>query len=360
MVNVRAINYLTHMCACDISHNMHEPKTLQQAIAYFSDPDRAFEFAKKLRWPDGKIVCPRCGEAKNSFVKTRRLWFCYACKKQFTIKVKTIMEDSPIGLDKWMTAFWLLANAKNGISSHELGRAIGVTQTTAWFMLQRIREVMKADRSYKFGGSGGGAVESDETFIGPAPQKMHRSRRLAMRSGRGQGLRFGYISKTAVFGVLDRELRQVRAKVVPNVKRETLQNAILENVEHGSHVYTDSGVGFDNLHRHFVHEVVNHAEEYVKGQVHTQGLENFWSLLKRTLRGTYVAVEPFHLDRYLDEQVFRFNNRATKDNRLNDADRFALVMSQVLGRRLTYSELTGKNESPRHETTGTGETETPF
>ena len=334
---------------------------MQQAIAYFADPDRAFEFAKNMRWPDGNVVCPRCGIAKNSFVKTRRLWFCYECKKQFTIKVKTIMEDSPIGLDKWMTAFWLLANAKNGISSHELGRSIGVTQTTAWFMLQRIREVMKGKKlTHKLGGSEGGPVESDETFIGPVPQKMHRDRRLKMRAGRGQGKRFGYVSKTAVFGVLDRSLRQVRAQVVPNVKRETLQNAILEQVEHGSTVYTDSGVGFDHLRRDFVHEVVNHAQEYVKGQVHTQGMENFWSLLKRTLRGTYVAVEPFHLDRYLSEQVFRFNNRATKDNPLNDSDRFVLAMSQVFGHRLTYSELTGKNESPRHEATGAGETTVPF
>jgi len=167
------------------------------------------------------------------------------------------------------------------------------------------------------------------------------------------------VSKTAVFGVLDRGLRQVRANVVPNVKRETLQNAILDNVEHGSTVYTDAGVGFDNLHKNFVHEVVNHAETYVRGQVHTNGIENFWALLKRTLRGTYVAVEPFHLDRYLGEQVFRFNNRATKDNPLNDADRFALAMSQVAGHRLTYNELTGKDQSPRYDTTGTG-TQEPF
>lgn len=348
------------MCACDISLNMNEPKTLQQAIIYFGDPDRAFTFAKSLRWPDGKVTCPRCGSDNNSFIKTRRLWFCYGCKKQFTIKVKTIMEDSPIGLDKWMTAFWLLANAKNGISSHELGRTLGVTQTTAWFMLQRIREVMKGDKSYKFGGEQGGPVESDETFVGPNPYKMHRGRKLELQRGRGQGRRYGYVDKTAVFGVLDRELRQVRAHVVPNVKRETLQNAILENVEHGSKVYTDAGVGFDKLHRNFVHEVVNHANEYVNGQVHTNCLENFWSLTKRMLRGTYVAVEPFHLNRYLDEQVFRFNNRATKDNRLTDADRFALVMSQVLGHRLTYNELTGKNESPRHAPTGAGETQVPF
>ncbi len=335
------------------------PRTLQQAIAYFSDPERAFQYAVKLRWPDGKVTCPRCDEQKHSFIKTRRIWFCYVCQKQFTVKVKTIMEDSALGLDKWMTAVWMLVACKNGISSHELARSLGITQKSAWFMLHRIREALKGNKSFKFGG-GGDPVESDETFIGPNPYKMHRSRKLRLQRGRGQGKRYGYVDKTAVFGVLDRGLRQVRSKVVPNVTRETLQNAILDNVEHGSKVYTDAGVGFDNLHRHFVHEVVNHAEKYVSGQVHTQGLENFWSLLKRTLRGTYVAVEPFHLDRYLDEQVFRFNNRGTKDNALNDADRFALAMSQVAGHRLTYSELTGKDESPRHETTGTGETQVPF
>ncbi len=335
------------------------PKTLQAAIAYFSDAEQCFEYAVKLRWPDGKITCPRCGEVKHSFIKTRRIWFCYVCKKQFTVKVKTVMEDSALGLDKWMTAVWSLVACKNGISSHELARTLGITQKSAWFMLHRIREALKGDATFKLGGSEGGPVESDETFVGPMPQKMHRSRRLAMRAGRGQGKRFGYVSKTAVFGVLDRELRQVRAKVVPNVKRETLQNAILDNIEHGSTVYTDAGVGFDNLHKNFVHEVVNHAETYVRGQVHTNGIENFWALLKRTLRGTYVAVEPFHLDRYLSEQIFRFNNRATKDNPLNDIDRFALAMSQVAGHRLTYNELTGKDASPRHEATGTG-TQEPF
>jgi len=144
--------------------------------------------------------------------------------------------------------------------------------------------------------------------------------------------------------MLDRELRQVRAKVVPDVRRDTLQNQVLKNVRYGSRVYTDNAVGYDQLHYRFIHEVVSHLDEYVKGRVHTNGLENFWSLLKRTLRGTYVAVEPFHLDRYLDEQAFRFNNRATKDNPLNDSDRFVYALSQIVGKRLTYRELTGKED----------------
>jgi len=344
----------------DATKHIPEPKTLQEAIVYFSDTDRTFEFAKKLRWPDGNVVCPRCNVAKNSFIKTRRLWFCYACKRQFTIKVKTIFEDSPLGLDKWMTAFWLLANAKNGISSHELGRALGVTQTTAWFMLQRIREVMKKHSfdTSKIGGEGN-ELEVDETFVGGKVRNMHRSRRL--RFAQQEGYVGASTGKTIVQGILDRNLRKVRAKVVPNVARETLQDEILKNVKYGSTVYTDNAVAYDNgMQRRFVHDVVNKTEAYVRGRVHVNGMENFWSLLKRGLRGTYVAVEPFHLSRYVDEQVFRYNHRKDGEgNKLNDADRFAAAMAEVAGRRLTYSDLTGKSDSPHHAATGTG-TATPF
>jgi len=327
------------------------PRTLQEAIVYFSDPQRAFDAAVSLRWPDGKVVCPRCGSAKHSFIKTRRIWYCYDCKKQFTVKVKTVFEDSPIGLDKWMVAVWMLVACKNGISSYELGKAIGVTQRTAWFMLQRIREALKEGgfgKGNKIGGGPGSEVEADETFIGGKLKNMHRSRRERINKLGEQ-----FKGKTVVQGMLDRELRKVRASVVPNIKRETLQNEVLSNVKYGTTVYTDDAVGYETLHYRFVHDVVNHAETYVRGRVHTNGLENFWSLLKRTLRGTYVAVEPFHLDRYVDEQVFRFNNRKG----LNDAQRFALAMSQIGGKRLTYAELTGKDTDSLHTSpTGTGET----
>jgi transposase-like protein len=247
------------------------------------------------------------------------------------------MEDSPVGLDKWMIAMWLIVNCKNGISSYEISRHLKVTQKTAWFLNHRIRLALKNGFWEKMGGKDGGPVEVDETFVGPKPQKMHRERRLKMQTaGNGQ-------TKTVVMGMLDRDRRQVRAQVVPNVKRDTLQTAILNEIEKGSTVYTDSFPAYDALAaKDFVHETVNHVEEYVRGQVHTQGIENFWNLLKRGLKGTYVAVEPFHLDRYVDEQVFRYNNRATKDNPLNDADRFLLAVSQIAGKRLTYAELTGK------------------
>ena len=337
---------------------MEAPETLQTAIAYFSDPQRSFDAAMEFRWPGGNITCPRCGQAKHSFIKTRRIWFCYVCKKQFTVKVGTIMEDSPIGLDKWMIAMWMLANCKNGISSYELAKVLGIRQNSAWFMLHRIREAMKGNPDFKLGEDEGGPVEVDETFVGGKIKNMHRKHVREKYHGQPTG---GANTKTIVMGMVDRNSRQVRTKVIPNVKRETLQGEILANVSKRAPVYTDNAIGYYELAKQeFVHETVNHLQKYVRGQVHTNSIENFWSLLKRTLNGTYVAVEPFHLSRYADEQAFRFNNRATRDNKLTDSDRFALLMSQVAGKRLTYAELTGKGTDSLHPSTaGTGEEE-PF
>lgn len=312
-----------------------EPKTLQAAIVYFSDTQRCFEYAVKLRWPDGKVKCPRCDGEKHSFIKTRRVWFCYDCKKQFTLKIGTVFEDSPITMDKWMTAFWMLSNCKNGISSMEVHRAIGVTQKTAWFMLHRIRKAMQTKN---YIGKLSGRVEVDETFIGGKARNMHRSRARKMNL-RGQG------NKAVVVGMLERG-GEVRAHVVPERDKRTLGPIVRENVNPGSALYTDEWLGYDGLKGEYSHEVINHAEKYVDGLVHTNGMENFWSLLKRGLHGTYVSVEPFHLYRYIAEQAFRFNNRATKTKAMNDADRFRLVMSQVAGKRLMYQVLTGKVGKP--------------
>jgi transposase-like protein len=355
-----ALTYLTHKAFESRVLFMDAPKTLQQAIVYFSDPERAFVYAVNLRWPDKKIACPRCGNDKHSFIKTRLLWFCKGCKKQFTVKVGTIFEDSPIGLDKWMTAVWLLINCKNGVSSYELARGLGITQKSAWFMLQRVREALRDAGAQtpddQIGGFG--AVEVDETFIGGKAKNMHKSRRLKLNAVNSNTSEpYKYVNKTIVMGMLDRKLRKVRAAVVSNTKRETLQKHILNEVFGGSKVYTDQWLGYQGLEKKFAHEVVNHLETYVDGQVHTNGIENFWSLLKRGLNGTYVAVEPFHLRRYVDEQVFRYNNRKG----LNDQQRFELAMSQINGKRLTYAELTGKDTDTLHTTpTGTGETQVPF
>jgi transposase-like protein len=339
---------------------MDAPKTLQEAIIYFSDPERAFIYALNLRWPSKKVVCPRCGHAEHSFIKTRLLWFCKGCKKQFSVKVGTIFEDSALGLDKWMTVVWLLVNCKNGISSYEIAKDIGVTQKSAWFMLQRVREVLREPSAKtdddQIGGFG--EVEVDETFVGGKAKNMHKSRRLKMiQINNAAGEPYHYMNKTVVMGMLDRKLRKVRAAVVPNTKRETLQRQILNEVFPGSKVYTDQHTGYQGLEKKFAHAVVNHLERYVDGRVHTNGIENFWSLLKRGLNGTYVAVEPFHLFRYVDEQAFRYNNR----KELNDQQRFELAMSRINGRRLTYAELTGKDTDSLHTSpTGTGETQVPF
>ena len=314
------------------------PKTLQETIQYFSEFEHCRVFMTALRWPDGKVRCPRCDSEKVKYLNNARVYWCAGNhpSPKFSLKVGTVFEDSPIPLEKWLPATWMLVNDKNGISSWELHRALGVTQKTAWFMLHRIRAAMKDGGFVKLGGTDGGPVEVDETFVGGKLINMHKDKKVRYNA------RGGSHGKTVVMGLLDRDLRQVRAKIIPNVKRDTLQSEVLNEVQHGSKVYTDEHVGYDNLHQQFVHDVVNKVQGYVRGQVHVNGVENFWSLLKRTLRGTYVAVEPYHLQRYVDEQVFRFNNRATRDNPLNDSDRFVLALSQIVGKRLTYKEVTGK------------------
>jgi hypothetical protein len=325
------------------------PKTLAQAIQYFTDADNCLNYLKARRWPDGKVICPTCGRDDAPFVPSRRFWQCKTRhpKAQFSIKTGTILEESPLGLDKWLPVMWMIANSKNGVSSWEIHRSLGVTQKTAWFMLHRIRLGMKTGQDgfgapAKFGGPDS-EVEVDETFVGGKKKNMHADKKVRYEA---KGGAFG---KAVVQGILDRDARQVRAKVMPNVTREALQSEILKQVKYGTKVYTDDAVAYEQgLQWRYVHEFVNKTETYVRGRVHVNGMENFWSLLKRGLKGTYVAVEPFHLDRYIDEQVFRYNNRATKDNPLNDADRFSLLCSQIVGKRLTYAELTAKGaEKPR-------------
>jgi transposase-like protein len=321
------------------------PKTLQQAIQYFSDEQICIDAVARMRWPNG-AQCPDCwtpagNKGRNPYyLKTQKRWKCRDCRRQFSVKVETIFEDSPISLQKWLPALWMLVSCKNGVSSYEIHRALGVSQKSAWFMLHRLRLALKTQSFvFKMGGKESGGVEVDETFVGGKFKNMHRERRqrYTNKGGHAGG------AKAIVQGFLDRDERKVRATVVPNWKRETLQTEVLNNVKYGSKIYSDDAVAYDGLKEKFVHEVVNHTEEYVRGQVHTNGLENFWSLLKRNLKGTYVAVEPFHLERYVDEQVF--NNLTTKDNPLNDSDRFLLALSQVAGKRLTFAELTGKDSA---------------
>ncbi len=301
------------------------PKTLLEAIRYFSDLDVCVDYVAGLRWPDGP-VCPRCGGTEYSYLTTRRLWKCKSCKKQYSVKVGTIFEDSPLGLDKWLPAVWLAANSKNGISSHELGRALGVTQKSAWFMLHRIRLAMQMQSLDNWDGE----VEVDETFIGGKARNMHRHVRARKITGTGGK------DKTVVAGALQRG-GHVRAEIVPDTTSKTLQAHVRKHVAEGAALYTDTHSAYTGLERDFDHATIDHAERYVDGRVHTNGLENFWSLLKRGLHGTYVSVEPFHLFRYLDERVLTYNLRDRTDR-----GRFEAVLAAVADRGLTYAELTAR------------------
>lgn len=275
------------------------PKTLQQAVLYFSDPEKCHEFAVNMRWPNG-VECPHCGCDRIGFIKTRQKYKCKnnECRKQFSVKTQTVMEDSPLGLDKWLLAMWMVANCKNGISSYEIHRELGVTQKTAWFMLQRIRLAMRPDQDDKLSGE----VEVDETYVGGKARNMHFEKRKEKVQGRGTS------GKSIVFGVLDRKNRKVRAKVIRNTNRSTLTTEVSNAVEKGSTVHTDGHSGYDLLsEQDFIHLVIDHVIKYVDGSIHTNGIENFWSLLKRCIKGTYIGVMPFHLFRYIDEQTFRYD-----------------------------------------------------
>src|SRR5712691_449499 len=308
------------------------PDTLLGAITYFADVETSIAFVALLRWPNG-VECPRCGPGPDSTYRmsTRQIWKCRGCKKQFSVKVGSIFEDSPIGLDKWLPALWMLVNCKNGVSSYEIARDLGVTQKSAWFMLHRLRLAVHHKSFEKIAGH----VEIDETYIGGKARNMHKDKRKRVIHGTGS------IGKVAVQGLLQRHGKNghstVRLSVVPNVRKDTLQSTVRANVRRGSKVYTDELLSYDGLESDYVHNVINHAESYVDGQIHTNGMEKFWSLLKRALKGTYVSVEPFHLFRYLDEQAYRFNNRKMTDGR-----RFLEAAASVFGKRLTFAELTGK------------------
>jgi hypothetical protein len=314
----------------------YEPASLQEAILYFSNAENCLNYLAARRWPDGVVSCPTCGRKNTHYNAERKVWVCSIKheKRQFSVKLGTIFEDSPLGLEKWLPAVWLLANCKNGISSFEIARDLNVTQKTAWFMLSRIRLGLQS----KDGGKLSGEIEADESFIGGAARNMHKDVRARKIIGRGPE------GKAIVAAVLERG-GKVRAKVVPTRRKKDVQALVRENVEAGSNVYTDALKSYEGLSE-FTHHVIDHAEAYVDGQIHTNGCENFWSLLKRGLNGTYISVEPFHLFRYVDEQAFRYNNRKDSlGDPMNDSQRFDLAIRQCIGRRLTWVELTGK-ESP--------------
>lgn len=305
------------------------PETLIEAVRYFSERQTCVDFVAQLRWPSGP-VCPSCQGIEHSYLTTRYVWKCKACKRQFSVKVGTIFEDSALPLDKWLCSVWLIANSKNGISSHELARSVGITQKSAWFVLHRVRLAMQTGTFERVGNAGTG-TEVDETFVGGKAKNMHKAAKT--RRGISQGVVNS--DKTIVVGAVERD-GEVRAEVVADRATESLVGFVKRNVHAGTRLYTDAYRPYCRLATEYDHEIVDHAVEYARGQVHTNGIENFWSLLKRGLAGTYISVDPLHLQRYVDERVYTFNHRHQ-----DDLPRFADVLTQVAGRRLSYAELTG-------------------
>jgi transposase-like protein len=305
---------------------MEAASTLVAAVRYFADPDNCLSYVVARRWPEG-VGCPTCGRKDVRFLAKRRCWECRAKHphKQFSVKTGTIFEDSPLGLDKWLPAIWIIANCKNGVSSYEIHRDLGVTQKTAWFMLHRIREAM-IDND----GQLSGPVESDEAYVGgkATSSDINPETGKLMPTGPQE-------NKTIVMGIVERKGR-ARAFVIDNTTRATLHGKIKANVAEGSQIYTDANTSYKKMERlgKYTHFVINHEVQYVKGHIHTNHVENFWTLLKRSIRGTYICPRPKHVQRYVEEQIFRFNLCDT-----NDAFRFSETVRQVVGKRLTYKQL---------------------
>jgi transposase-like protein len=309
------------------------PKSLQQAILFFANYENCHRAVVAMRWPDGVVCCPHCGSENVAYLESVRRWKCYEKhpKAQFSLKVGTIFEDSAIGLEKWLPALWLLTNCKNGISSYELARALEVTQKTAWFMLSRLRLALQDTHS---GGKLSGNVEVDESYIGGKGRHLHASKRRRLGMVRGRSM----AGKVVVMGLLDRHgkdgISQVRTEILRNVRTFMGTSVSISHPTPTSTPTRSRSTKTCTANTSITSSTT--PKRTWDGNVHTNGCENFWSLLKRAIKGTYVSVEPFHLFRYLDEQAFRFNNRGG-----DDAFRFALALKGIIGKRLTYVALTG-------------------
>jgi transposase-like protein len=312
--------------------NTYSPKTLLEAVNYFSNDAVCVDFITKFRWADGKPVCPKCGSLNVCWLKSRPAFRCRekGCKNGFSLKTGSIMEDSPLPITKWVPAIWFVLNHKNGVSSCEVGRALGITQKSAWHLCHRIRKAISNGSFVKMSGT----VEIDETHVGGKEKFKHRLKHSSLQTWKNRQNKY---KKTTVMGMIERG-GEFRGKVVDSQRRKDLLPEIVANIAEGATVYTDALASYDKLNEAYNHDSINHAVgQYVKGDVHTNTMENFWSCFKRSIKGTYIQVAPFHIDRYLDEQAFRYNYR-----KLDDAGRFEMAMPKIFGKRLTYAELTGK------------------
>jgi transposase-like protein len=316
------------------------PETMLEAIKYFADYGNAHRFMVSIRWPDGVVKCPTCGSCRVRYIATRRQWECREKhpQKRFSLKTGTIMEQSPLPLEKWLACYWYEVNCKNSVSSYEIMRELGVTQKTGWFMLHRIRHALHVG---SWDSKMNGVVEADETMVGGLAANMHKKVR-ERKVGRNRG----GTHMTNVMGLLQRhdgkKHSTVRTKVLRDRKKESLLTVIHKNVEPGTTLYTDALKNYrdPSIVGSFNYDFVDHAEAYVKDKVvHTNGLENFWALFKRCIKGTHVSVDPQHLFRYVDSEAFRFNYREVENS-----DRFRIIASNTIGKRLTYKTLIRASE----------------
>lgn len=302
----------------------------------FTDAEKAREHLEALRWPEGP-TCPHCGEAENTTrlegeAHRKGVVQCNSCREQFTVTVGTLFERSHIPLNKWLMAFHLVAASKKAMSAHQMHRMLHVTYKTAWFMMHRIREAMQTTPRRKIGGPGK-AVEVDETFWGMKP---------------GAHKQQAWHHKNAVVALVERDSGQVRAFHVPSVTPKNVEKVLRENVELSSHLMTDQAPHYNAIGREFdQHSSVNHKrKEYVRGDVTTNTVEGFFSILKRGLIGTYHHVGTQHLHRYVAEFDFRYNHRKTVDAEgitrlISDAERATAMLHGIQGKRLTYRRLDG-------------------
>jgi ISXO2-like transposase domain/Transposase zinc-ribbon domain len=297
---------------------MKLPQSELEAVRYFADEERCIKFVAEQRWPNG-VICPTCGRADVSYLKTQRRWQCKSAhsKRQFSVKTGTIFEDSPLGLNKWLPAIWKIVNSKNGVSSYEMASALQITQKSAWFLNHRIREALKVGHFEKLSGT----VEGDETYVGG---RHH------------QGHKHGFDNKTAIVGLVEKKKGSGRARAYVT-KTADATNAVgfmKANVKAGSTIHTDESRIYYNVKRDYKHEVVNHGQrEYARGDVSTNSIEGVWNLFKRSYKGTYTHMAPKYLSRYVDEHIYRYNNR-----QLGASERFVGWFS-TSGRRLAYSTL---------------------
>ncbi len=307
---------------------------------YMHDEAAAFAHVEAMLWPDGP-VCPNCGNCGKVYelkgvrskaskknpegVERHGLKKCAECRKQFTVRIGTIFEESHIPLHKWLQAIHLMVSSKKGISSHQLHRVLEITHKSAWFMSHRIREAMRTDGSVNFG-SGGGVVEADETFIGREP---------------GRKKQRGYGHKMKVLSLVDRTSGRARSFVVDKVHRDTLLPIIRENVAREAHMMTDEASWYRTLKNEFAaHDHVEHGRgEYGRGDIHTNTIEGYFSIFKRGMKGVYQHCSKKHLHRYATEFEFRYNNRIA--NGVDDLERAAVALSGIVGKRVLYRDSSG-------------------